>query len=354
MSLCQSRNGPIVMAAAKGTHTATEPDATPRRHRVRRRWPRRVAFGVVVLILLTPLGFYFGLPRAIVYAPNQGREFNDKSDPAVAELAALGVSRQLRIPVGPPDTTLSVWIIEPRSSVTSPTSSDEPVSRGTIIVLHGIRDTKRTMLGWGKMLAKSGYRAVLVDLRGHGRSPGEWITFGVREARDLSQLLDALDERGLLTAPVGVYGTSYGGAVGIQFAASDPRVQAVVAVAPFQSLRAVVPSYVRYFVPLGSCVPDAWIYNAIDRAGKLASFDPDSASPLEAIQRISAPVLLIHGRADRRIPYQHSEALHAAAPERTRLIIIDGATHLSITSDHERTIKREMLLWFQGRLAADK
>jgi pimeloyl-ACP methyl ester carboxylesterase len=48
------------------------------------------------------------------------------------------------------------------------------------------------MLPAAKELAEAGYRAVLVDLRGHGRSTGKYTTFGVQAAKDLSQVIDAL------------------------------------------------------------------------------------------------------------------------------------------------------------------
>ena len=34
---------------------------------------------------------------------------------------------------------------------------------------------------------------MLVDLRGHGGSSGRWLTYGVVESRDLSQLIDQLE-----------------------------------------------------------------------------------------------------------------------------------------------------------------
>jgi len=62
------------------------------------------------------------------------------------------------------------------------------------------------------------YRAVVPDLRGHGRSSGDFLTYGALDAHDLSQLANALDEKGLLSGKLGVVGTSYGAATAIEFA----------------------------------------------------------------------------------------------------------------------------------------
>jgi hypothetical protein len=54
---------------------------------------------------------------------------------------------------------------------------------------------------------------------------------------------------------------SYGAATAIEWAGTDPRITAVVAVAPFASLRAVVPGY----APL---LPGSYVQSAIDVAGR--------------------------------------------------------------------------------------
>jgi pimeloyl-ACP methyl ester carboxylesterase len=259
---------------------------------------------------------------AIVVAPNRGK-------PAPSPL-----STELRVEVGPPQASLSLELVDPAS----------PAPQGTVFVLHGIRDTKASMRGWGRMLAASGLRAVLVDLRGHGRSTGDWLSYGVVESRDLTQALDALTARGLVVPPVGAMGISYGAATAIEWAGIDPRVAAVVAVAPFASLRAVVPGY----VPVQ--LPPSFLNGAVDLAGALGGFDPDDASPATAITRTRASVLLIHGDADARIPFWHSEVIAAAGRGHAELVIVKGAGHNSIPSDPDGTIARRAPAWFLNAL----
>jgi pimeloyl-ACP methyl ester carboxylesterase len=258
--------------------------------------------------------------EAIVRAPNAGRRA-----PAVA-------AGELRVDVGPPDAVLSLAVI------------DAPDPRGTVFVLHGIRDSKASMRGWGDMLARAGYRAILVDLRGHGRSTGDTLTYGVVEAVDLTQVLDALEARKLIVGPVGVMGNSYGAAVAIQWAGRDPRLEAVIAVAPFASLRAVVPGYA--FVPL----PSSFVNRVIDLAAARGRFDPEAASPVDAIQRTRAAVLLIHGRDDRRIPSWHSERIHAAGAGHSELVIVEGAGHDSVAGAPETHLAERASRWFAAYL----
>ena len=109
----------------------------------------------------------------------------------------------------------------------------EAALKGTILFLHGLALQKETCGFWAYQIAAAGYRAVLVDLRGHGQSTGDWLTYGVVESRDIVRVIDRLDEKGLLAGKVGLFGESYGAAVALQTAARDDRVRAVVALAAF-------------------------------------------------------------------------------------------------------------------------
>jgi pimeloyl-ACP methyl ester carboxylesterase len=238
----------------------------------------------------------------------------------------------MRVDVGPPAAILSLAMI------------DAPNPRATVFVLHGIRDSKESMRGWGEMLAEAGYRAILVDLRGHGRSTGDALTYGVTESADLSQVLDALGERKLVVGRVGVMGNSYGAATAIQWAGHDPRVDAVVAVAPFASLREVVPGYLP--LPL----PTNFVNRVIDLAAIRGGFDPDAASAVEAIRRTHAAVLLIHGRDDRRIPSWHSERIYAAGAKHAHLVLVEGAGHESVTRAPETRLAERSSRWFESYL----
>jgi pimeloyl-ACP methyl ester carboxylesterase len=278
--------------------------------------------------------------NAIVLAPNYGKILRAEEDPTPAELAKLGVTRQLRVDVGPPAASLSVWIVDP----------DSP-PRATVLVLHGVRSEKVWQLGLARSIAALGYRAVLPDLRGHGRSSGDFLTYGVVDARDLAQLADALAREGLLAGRLGVVGTSYGAATAIELAAVDPRVLAVVAIAPFSSLDDVVPAYARHYAPgLSALLPAAFLGDSIAAAGRLGGFDPSAASPRTAIAKTRARVLLIHGRNDTNIPPSQSEAILAAAPERCSLVVVDHADHFTIAADASGTIANDGMAWLRASL----
>ncbi|HEY4013918.1 MAG TPA: alpha/beta fold hydrolase [Polyangiaceae bacterium] len=279
-----------------------------------------VVAGDLALALFSSMRWEDVGAEAIVRAPNK-----DRAQPP----AAPG---ELRFDVGPPAAVLSVVCVDP------------PRPRGTVFVLHGIRDSRDSMPGWGRMLAMAGYRAVLVDLRGQGRSSGDALAYGTVESCDLVQVLDALEARQCAIGEVGVMGNSYGAATAIQWAGRDARVRAVVAVSPFASLRAVVPGY----LPLR--LPAAFVDRAIARAGVRGGFDPDAASPVDAIARTRAPVLLIHGAKDVRIPPWHSERIHAAGRDHSELVLVDGEGHDTVPGARATHLAERAADWFGKHL----
>ncbi len=305
----------------------------------RRRWIRRALVAVTVVALLGAVAGYLALPHlipgAILYAPNTGKTIDPARD---LERVPKGATH-LRVPVGPPAASLSVLSIPPTGRI-------KP--RGTILVFHGVRDSKRSQLGTGAYLAGQGFRAVLVDSRGHGRSSGAMLTYGVRESRDAVQVLNALRKEGLLDLPVGALGFSYGGAVALQLAARDPRVRAVVSVATFSSLRETMRDFVAYHLPLlGSVLPtDAQLDAGLEEAGRLARFHPAAADNVRAAARTSARVLIVHGEQDAKIPPSHARRIARAAGARGKLLVVPGEDHDSVFGDKKGLVKREMTGWF--------
>ncbi len=281
------------------------------------------------------------LARLMVEAPNKGKIMNAALDLDGPGLDLLGVSQQFRVAVGAPAASIAVWVVEPKTH--SP--------RGTILVLHGFLAQRILMLDDAKMLANAGYRTVLVDLRGQGRSTGDYITFGAVEARDVSQVIDELARRKLIVGKIGLFGMSFGAATAIETAGIDPRVQAVVSLASFATMREEIPHFGHTMLPLLTWYLSAQDFTEIiGEAGKLAGFNPDDASPLAAIQRTKAPVLLAHGTIDMIIPCEQARELHAAAPNHSDLMLVPGAGHITLWVDINSAVAKRSCEWFDRYL----
>jgi pimeloyl-ACP methyl ester carboxylesterase len=279
------------------------------------------------------------LARRVVAPPNELRQ------KLTGPLAPIDnpTDGHLRIAVGPPKATLSAWVREPEKGATP---------RGTILILHGFL-AEHAWLGYADdAFHEAGYRTVLVDLRGHGESTGKHITFGVVESRDLVQLTDYLQRNHLCGDHIGVYGVSMGASTAIEFAAIDRRVTAVVAVSPFASFVDEVPHFGRTLLPFPGAFLSKSDYAAIiARAAEIAQFDPRDASPLNAINKTRAPILLLHGDKDAIIPYASSRKLHDAAPDHSELVILPNEGHVGACFDFSGDARKRGADWFDRYLA---
>lgn len=305
----------------------------------RARWLSQLTLGLGVL----HGSAYGAVAAAVALAPN-ALAFSAHQTPMPASLAQRG-ARAFRTNVGPPAATLATWLVEARSVST----------KGTVILLHGVRSDKSSLAPVAAALSDAGYRAILVDLRGHGESSGRYLTYGQVETRDISALLDRLSSSGIELGCVGVYGFSYGGAVALELGAREPRVRSVVAVAAFSALRDVLTDYRRKYLPEPlELIPNSWFQSAVDGAASVADFDPDASAPIQAIRNSNARMLLIHGSSDTQVPIRHSQALLRAAGGRAKLLVLPGATHSSIPSDPSGVIRRELVAWFDASICASK
>lgn len=250
--------------------------------------------------------------------------------------------------VGPPEAKLAFRVVEPaeyhsrmqeitgfadgrtthyfRYSATIP-GIPFPPSRpvaGTLVLLHGYGLDERVMMPWALHFASLGWRCVLVDLRGHGRSGGRKVFFGPVEARDLTALLDALHATGRLTRPVLAAGESYGAAVSLRFASVEPRVDGVIAIAPYAALK---PAILAIRAEYASWAPEGWVAGAADRLPALTGAGPGGLDPEEWAPAVRQPTLLLGGGKDTVAPPEALRRLQERAGGAADVVILPDAIH---------------------------
>lgn len=256
------------------------------------------------------------------------------------------------VDVGPPAAQLCYRVIEPadyqlgisstnwleqgrrrsefdfRADVPGRTNRWTTSPRGTVFLLHGYGLAQFSMAPWALRLAQEGWQCVLVDLRGHGRSTGRQIYFGLQEVQDLSQLLDQLARRDQLKKPVAAVGESYGAAIALRWEIADPRVQTVVAIAPYGSLSNAVLNIRREYAH--------WLPQFLINAGlkKLPSVLGVPAGELDTttvLARHPVTALFVADTADKIVPAAEVERLCALAGAHSELVTVPNSTHETVT-----------------------
>jgi pimeloyl-ACP methyl ester carboxylesterase len=314
--------------------------------------------------------------RHALEAPNH--QSND--DKVFKQLAFVTTNFPVqKVSVGPPPASMELMVIEPGDYGATMTSNitarrprykgdthtnvfafafgftNYPIKpkletndiRGTVFLLHGYGLNKDLMLPWGMVLARAGYRTVLVDLRGHGHSTGERIYFGRVERTDLAQCLDALEQRGVCRGPVGVLGISYGAVLALQWAAVDPRVQSVTAISPYSDPGTAMEEYLKVYAPVLSWRTDHDAAGIIAR--QLANEWPDSTTA-SAVRGLKQPVLFVRGGHDELCSRDDLSRLRAAAPEGSEMREVPMANHL-VTGMCITQLEGPVTNWFGAHLA---
>lgn len=197
----------------------------------------------------------------------------------------------------------------------------------TLIVLHGITGCKEMFLPFAKELSAHGIQAVLPDLRAHGKSGGEYCTYGFYEKHDISALIDTLLSQNPRQR-IGIYGNSLGGAVALQALAEDKRLKFGVIESTFHDLEAVSCEYGEDLTGIKS----RWLaHHVLEKSAIIAHFDPFSVQPGESARLVTQPVFMAHGDCDDKIPFAFGRINfdHLASSDKN-WYTVHGGGHLNI------------------------
>jgi uncharacterized protein len=212
-----------------------------------------------------------------------------------------------------------------------------PPRRGLVVYLHGIADNRQSGIGIAERLVPRGYDVLAYDSRAHGRSGGDFCTYGFHEKGDVSAALDAVGaDRAIL------FGCSLGAAVALQAAAVEPRVAGIVSISAFSDLHTIASERAPWFTSAAD------VQRAIAVAERRAKFKVVDVSPRAAAAAIHVPVLLVHGARDRETRPRHSQEIHDRLAGPKRLLIVPEAGHNDVLGHEE--VWKAILPWLDEAL----
>lgn len=216
---------------------------------------------------------------------------------------------------------------------------------GAVVLMHGVRANRVSMLGRARFLAKAGFSVLLFDFQGHGESSGDHITFGYLESKDAQAAVEFMRTR----APgerIGVIGVSMGGAATL-LAAPALDVNAMVLEMVYPSLDQAVSNrltmrlgrWARVLTPLLT-----WQF------GLRSGVSAEAMQPIQRVREITVPKLFIVGAEDRHTTLEESRQMFNAAAEPKELWIVEGAGHVDLYASKQEEYERRVLGFFNGQL----
>ncbi len=212
----------------------------------------------------------------------------------------------------------------------------ETVSPPVVIGAHGLLSTgdspKQQALA--ERLNRSGIAYFRFDHRGCGNSQGlfsEVTTFTGR-CNDLAAAIRAVVSHPAIGRPIGLFGSSMGGAVCLAVA-PDFNICAIVTLAAPVRIGSIK-------VPLDIKTDPA--FNGMD-ASQMAF---DLSGRLEHI----SDVLIIHGDADQVVPFPNGEEIFEKAGHPKHLVRLEGGDHSLTRHHHQQVFMEKTVNWFSARL----
>jgi uncharacterized protein len=208
-----------------------------------------------------------------------------------------------------------------------------------VLVLHGMRGDRVSTLPRARLVVEAGFSVLLIDLQAHGETPGDRITLGSLESRDVTAALAWIR----LHAPgrrVGVIGVSLGGAAAL-LGDEALRVDALVLEAVHPGLKRAIENRVgRLMTPL-------LVLQIEPRLGvHLGQLDP-----VRRIASVGAPVLVVGGELDPFTTEEDTRELFAAAREPKELWIAPRAVHEDFARVDPAGYRQHVVEFLRRRLA---
>ena len=179
-----------------------------------------------------------------------------------------------------------------------------PAGAPTLVYFHGNAGHLGDRAAKLRLYLDAGLGVLIPAYRGYSGNEGRPSEAGLYH--DGRAALSFLNAQGVAPQSIVVYGESLGCGVAVQLA-TEQNVGAIVLEAPFTSMAAVAQHHYPW-------TPARWLVR--DRYDNLAK-----------IGGVTAPVLVVHGMADRVVPSAMGEQLHAAAREPKRLALLRSTGH---------------------------
>ena len=218
-------------------------------------------------------------------------------------------------------------------------------SKGIIVCLHGYPANKSDILPVVEFLYPD-FSLLLFDFRAHGESEGKVCYFGLKEFLDVKSGIDFIRSNiETKDLPIGIWGYSFGGAVGIISASKYGDIKCVVSDSAFANFPDMVKNYYKNLGPLKYIFSSFSIF--LGRYVFRGDFKLNS--PENFISNVKCPVLIIHSRNDEFVPFTHAQKLYERANHPKEIYIVEGP-HTGLDRAYTEEYRKKVKSFFEKYL----
>lgn len=185
-------------------------------------------------------------------------------------------------------------------------------------------------------LFKSDCTVLFIEQRAHGKSEGEFTSFGMNERHDCLKWLDFIVSNISSELPVYLYGVSMGAASVLMASGKQlpSNVKGIIADSPFTSPIDII-SYTLDRKSNKNINKEKMKEQLDQMLMKRFGFSLYDFSVGEALKSVSRPVLLFHGTSDRLTPFSMTEEIFNNCHSEKNLVIFENSKHLHGCFDYK-------------------
>ncbi len=199
-------------------------------------------------------------------------------------------------------------------------------AKGTILLVHGYRSTMLVDFGPAmEYYHNRGMNLLIPEQRCHGKSEGRYITFGVKESRDVLCWLKMHNER-FGKVPVILSGLSMGASTVLFLADKQlpDNVKGLIADCGFTSPKAILSTVFTRVTHLPA-VPSLWFTDLFARL--FAGFGLSEEDSRKTLQKNRLPIIMVHGIDDDFVPCEMTRQGYDVCTGSKQLLLVEGAGH---------------------------
>ncbi|HJU83647.1 MAG TPA: hypothetical protein VJ600_05520, partial [Holophagaceae bacterium] len=272
----------------------------------------RALVAVLVFYVAASLGAGLMLPGQLLNAPVPQRTEAQRAQRR-AELCPPGCAWSRHEIRGGGEAALELWWLH------------RPSPKGVALILHGFGDDAYGTAGLSQSLPD--WDAVIFTFRGRDRHPEVPSTLGAWERFDVVAAVHFIEGRGVPRSRILIAGVSQGAGVALLALDRLERERGPLAGAllesPYLDLEDAARNHLRGTLGGFEALARPAERIALDRAGRLADFDPAQVSPLRASEGLRTPLAFLTGDADGITPLPGVRAIAAGRD----LTVVPGAGH---------------------------
>lgn len=205
-----------------------------------------------------------------------------------------------------------------------------------VIGCHGLFADRNSMkqISLANACIHNGLAYFRFDHRGCGDSEGRFaeVTSLAARVRDLYHAVETMQQHTQTGALAALFGSSFGGTVVLDYAASHNTPKLVTYAAPINS-STINHGSIRY--NNGKSPPSSLLTDALefDIASRIASIND---------------IMVCHSQGDETVPASHAKEIYRLCNDPKELLVFEGGDHRMSDKDHQARFEARFLRWIIG------